>query len=73
MWGSGFGAWGSVFGFSGSGVRCRILDLGFGVYVQGFRVKCLGVLVEGHPGVNLGENQSISHRCHPILVAFVWE
>ena len=24
----------------------------------------------GNPGANLG---SISHRCHPILVAFVWE
>ena len=27
-----------------------------------------------HPGGNPGENlKSISHRCHPILVAFVWE
>ena len=27
-----------------------------------------------HPGSNPGENlKSISHRCHPILVAFVWE
>jgi len=27
-----------------------------------------------HPGGNLGANlKSISHRCHPILVAFVWE
>ena len=25
---------------------------------------------EGNPGANL---KSISHRCHPILVAFVWE
>jgi len=24
----------------------------------------------GNPGANL---KSISHRCHPILVAFVWE
>ena len=30
----------------------------------------------GDPGANLGNpgaNQQISHRCHPILVAFVWE
>ena len=27
-----------------------------------------------HPGGNTGANlESISHRCHPILVAFVWE
>ena len=27
-----------------------------------------------HPGVELRANlESISHRCHPILVAFVWE
>jgi len=27
-----------------------------------------------HPGGNPGANlQSISHRCHPILVAFVWD
>ena len=27
-----------------------------------------------HPGGNPGANlKSISHRCHPILVAFVWE
>jgi len=27
-----------------------------------------------HPGDNPGANlMSISHRCHPILVAFVWE
>jgi len=27
-----------------------------------------------HPGVNPGANlKSISHRCHPILAAFVWE
>ena len=27
-----------------------------------------------HPGVELRANlKSISHRCHPILVAFVWE
>ena len=27
-----------------------------------------------HPGGNTGANhKSISHRCHPILVAFVWE
>ena len=26
-----------------------------------------------HPGGNPGANlKSISHRCHPILVAFVW-
>ena len=31
-------------------------------------------LLLGHPGGNPGANQkSISHRCHPILVAFVWE
>ena len=30
--------------------------------------------VESHPGGNPGANlESISHRCHPILVAFVWE
>ena len=28
----------------------------------------------GHPGGNPAANlKSISHRCHPILVAFVWE
>ena len=28
----------------------------------------------GHPGGNLGANlKSISHRCHPILVTFLWE
>jgi len=27
-----------------------------------------------HPGDNLGANlKSVSHRCHPILVAFAWE
>ena len=27
-----------------------------------------------HPGGNLGLNlESISHRCHPILVAFAWQ
>jgi len=27
-----------------------------------------------HPGGNPGANlKSISHRCHPILVVFVWE
>ena len=27
-----------------------------------------------HPGGNPGANlKSMSHRCHPILVAFVWE
>jgi len=27
-----------------------------------------------HPGGNPGANlKSISHRCHPILVAFVWK
>jgi len=32
------------------------------------------VPLEHHPGDNLGANlKSISHRCHPILVAFVWE
>ena len=30
--------------------------------------------VSSHPGGNPGANlKSISHRCHPILVAFVWE
>ena len=30
--------------------------------------------ISTHPGGNLGANlKSISHRCHPILVAFVWE
>ena len=29
---------------------------------------------EGHPGGNPGANlKSMSHRCHPILVALVWE
>ena len=32
------------------------------------------VCAESHPGVDLRANiKSISHRCHPILVAFVWE
>ena len=27
-----------------------------------------------HPGGNPGSNRkSVSHRCHPILVAFAWE
>ena len=31
-------------------------------------------LLPYHPGGNPGANlKSISHRCHPILVAFVWE
>ena len=31
-------------------------------------------LPQGHPGGNPGANlKSISHRCHPILEAFVWE
>ena len=31
-------------------------------------------LTQVHPGSNPGANiKSISHRCHPILVAFVWE
>jgi len=31
-------------------------------------------LLGNHPGGNPGANlKSISHRCHPILVAFVWE
>jgi len=35
------------------------------------RVPVLRLL---HPGANPGANlKSISHRCHPILVAFVWE
>ena len=30
--------------------------------------------VNNHPGGNPGENvKSTTHRCHPILVAFVWE
>ena len=30
--------------------------------------------IRSHPGGNAGANlKSISHRCHPILVAFVWE
>ena len=30
--------------------------------------------LHSHPEVVLGANpKSISHRCHPILVAFVWE
>ena len=33
-----------------------------------------GQLCHIHPGGNPGANlRSISHRCHPILVAFVWE
>ena len=35
---------------------------------------CRWQLVSSHPGGNPGANlKSISHRCHPILVAFVWE
>jgi len=31
-------------------------------------------MVQGHPGGNPEANlKSISHRCHPILVVFVWE
>ena len=34
----------------------------------------LAVTVVFHPGGNPGANlKSISHRCHPILVAYVWE
>jgi len=33
-----------------------------------------GLVINNHPGGNPGANlMSISHRCHPILVAFVWE
>ena len=32
--------------------------------------KCTSPHPGGNPGANL---KSISHRCHPILVAFVWE
>jgi len=32
------------------------------------------LILQNHPGGNPGANlKSISHRCHPILVAFVWE
>ena len=35
---------------------------------------CSEALGCGHPGGNPGANlKSISHRCHPILVAFAWE
>ena len=35
---------------------------------------CSGRIRLVHPGGNPGANRkSISHRCHPILVAFVWE
>ena len=35
---------------------------------------CFEFRVSGHPGGNPGANlKSISHRCHPILVAVVWE
>jgi len=27
----------------------------------------------GNPGANLANLKSISHICHPILLAFVWE
>jgi len=34
----------------------------------------LGPIGHLHPGGNSGANlKSISHRCHPILVVFVWE
>ena len=33
-----------------------------------------GPLKVTHPGGNPGANfKSISHRCHPMLLAFVWE
>jgi len=47
---------------------------------EGGRARCShagsarGCARNGHPGGNPGANlKSISHRCHPILVAFVWE
>jgi len=33
-------------------------------------LSCGSLLVGGNPGANL---KSIAHRCHPILVAFVWK
>jgi len=48
--------------FGGNGGKGRVL---------GFRT---GLTSESHPGGNPGQNlKSIPHRCHPILVAFVWE
>ena len=39
--------------------------------VLGLQEAALG---HPHPGGNPGANlESISHKCHPILVAFVWE
>ena len=37
-------------------------------------LKLVAVLPPFHPGRNPGVNiESVSHRCHPVLVAFVWE
>ena len=50
---------------------CRVA-MGEAGAVGWSRVQGLGLRVHpaGDPGANL---KSISHRCHPILVAFVWE
>ena len=41
---------------------------------SGFEQQQQQVCAALHPGGNLGANfESISHTCHPILVAFLWE
>jgi len=46
----------------------------FGVRICALKwFPCIGAVVD-HPGGSPGANlKSISHRYHPILVAFVWE
>jgi len=43
-------------------------------YKSGYASTPLGALELDRPGGNpVAKLKSISHRCHPILVAFVWE
>jgi len=56
------------------GVRARHVGVASRLAARGRgRQPCL-FRTALHPGGNPGANlKSISHRCHPILVAFVWE
>ena len=64
--------------FRGQGLLSRVEGFRWRIQGSEFRVEGVGFRVEGfcwsHPGGNPGTNlKPISHRCHPILVAFVWE
>ena len=60
---------------AGSALRCRPPQLGCrrDGPADGHATRWIAES-RHHPGGNPGANlKSISHRCHPILVAFVWE